>query len=193
MSYIYTLVPVLFIWWTLVILQAYCAYVLYLSQLKCMMDSCIYGALINAEQAEMKIMYFYCQSDVDAHEESNKNPISNSLRKSPWWHFSALLNLQVSGFVWSGEWWRREVGERSERDTVFLTEENLVGFPKWNIIFPSVTMKCRCENWIRNNNFLVTSSVSGKASQEREVPFGFDVDVKYMKEICFPFVACIFM
>jgi len=64
-----------------------------------MMDSCICGALVNAEQAEMKIMYFYCQSDVEFHEESNQNPFSSSLRKSPGFYFSALLNLQVSGFV----------------------------------------------------------------------------------------------
>lgn len=47
------------------------------------MDSCIYGALIITEQAEMKIMYYYCQSDVDAHEQSNQNLISHAHRKSP--------------------------------------------------------------------------------------------------------------
>lgn len=70
-------------------------------------------------------------------------------------------------------------------DTVFLME--------WNIIFPSVNITCRCENWIRSGKFLVTSSVSGKASLEREMHFGFDLDVKYMKEIYFAFVTCIFI
>lgn len=42
------------------------------------MYGCIYGALI-IEQAEMKIIYFYCQSDIDSLEEISQNPVSNSL------------------------------------------------------------------------------------------------------------------
>lgn len=59
-------------------------------------------------------------------------------------------------------------------------------------ILSSVYITCRCENQIRSRKFLVTSSVSGKTSRERErvMPFGFDLDMKYMKDIYFPFVAC---
>lgn len=58
-----------------------------------MMCRCIYGALIT-EQAETKIMYFYCQSDVDSPEEINQKPISNSLIT----HMTFFNPSQSSGF-----------------------------------------------------------------------------------------------
>lgn len=61
------------------------------------------------EQAEMKIMCFYCQSDIDSPKEINQNPISNSLIT----HKTFFSPSQSSGVcLCFGEWWRGEVSER---------------------------------------------------------------------------------
>lgn len=88
------------------------------------MYSCIYGTLI-IEQAEMKIMCFYCQSDIDSPEEINQNPISNSLIT----HKTFFNPSQSSGFCLC-LFWGVVKGRRQRKirwDTVFLTEDSSVG------------------------------------------------------------------